>query len=66
MKTRIICLALAAATTLSGCSSHSIREIDNFIIVKQKIGAKLGYSPASGVNLLEADGVIDDDRVKKI
>ena len=61
MKTGIISLALAAAVTLSGCNSHSITEIDNFILVKQKKGADLGYSPASGVKLLEADGLFFKD-----
>ena len=61
MKTGIISLALAAAVTLSGCNSHSITEIDNFILVKQKKGADLGYSPASGVKLLDVDGLFFKD-----
>ena len=59
MKKGIFCLTLAAL--LCGCASHSTVEIDNFILVKQKKGADLGYSPASGVKLIEADGLLFKD-----
>ena len=61
MKKVIFCLTLTIAAISSGCSSHSTVETDNFILVRQRGGADLGYSPSSGVKLIEADGFLFKD-----
>lgn len=53
---------LAAALTVISCTNHW-QEIpmEGYILVKQSRGAELGYSPESGVSLLERDGFVFKD-----
>ena len=49
-----------AATLFSlvicGCSRQKVTQIDNHIIIEQRGGQTIGYSPESGVKILEIDG----------
>ena len=52
----------ALLLTASGCgTSWSETEMDGYRLVTQENGATLGYSPTSGVKLLEADGFVFKD-----
>ena len=55
----IKCLAVVLVlVALTGCDSQKWSEqpVDSFILVTQKGGPQLGYSPQSGVKLLTVDG----------
>ena len=59
MKTKIMTvLAFGGMLGLTGCDSQkwSEQQVDSFMLVTQKGGPSLGYSPASGVKLLTVDG----------
>ena len=49
------CAALVALTACDG-QRWSEQQIDSFMLVSQRGGPSLGYSPASGVHLLTVDG----------
>ena len=64
-KSRILCIALCLALILSSCASAFAAEgakwtaetlKDGWIRITQEGGPTLGYSPDSGVTILEADG----------
>ena len=54
---RILSIALAAAG-LCACAGNevSVKECGTWCLVEQTKGPELGYSPESGVSILEVDG----------
>jgi len=50
-------LGLLSAICIAGCSSSGKQTVrDGYVIVTQKDGPALGYSPESGVSILQVDG----------
>lgn len=51
-------ILISAALLTASCAEPKFKEIvkDQYIMVEQRGGATLGYSPDSGVQLIEADG----------
>ncbi len=62
-KLLISCLIAGVAVFyLQSCSARwSERHADGFNVIEQRNGATLGYSPASGLQLLEEDGYVFKD-----
>ena len=60
MKTRVMTVLVIGGMLLglTGCDSQkwSEQQVDSFMLVTQKGGPSLGYSPQSGVKLLTVDG----------
>ena len=52
-----------ALVALTGCDGQkwSEQQVDSFMLVTQKGGPTLGYSPQSGVKLLTVDGFVFKD-----
>ena len=57
LRNLLIVLTGTAIMTLSGCGpKYTTEELDGFTIVKNKGGETLGYTPGSGVTLIENNG----------
>lgn len=56
MRIRHYLMTAAVLLTICACSRQTITEVDNFVIIEQRGGKTIGYSPTSGIQLLEIDG----------
>ena len=51
---KLFCLVLGLIA-MFGCQRQTITEIDNHILISQRGGRDIAYSPASGVELIEQE-----------
>ena len=57
---KLFCFVLGLIA-MFGCQRQTITEIDNHILISQRGGRDIAYSPASGVELIEQDGYLFKD-----
>ena len=50
-------MASTITTDTSGRHGYTVRKIDNFIVLTLDNGFELGYSPESGIGIIEKDGL---------
>lgn len=51
------CILLIALIALLGVQCTQIKDVSDYVIIKNENGATLGYSPNSGVKILSVDGL---------